>query len=332
MKGLYPRLARRAASDSWLLALTCAFACSSQPAPRPPPQVLAQPAQHDPGVPLEAPLVVQDVGFDAPESVLYDARADLYLVSNVVGTALARDDQAFISRVRPDGSVATLKWIDAAQPGVSLHAPKGMVLVGQLLYVTDIDCVRKFDRESGQPRGQIEIAGASFLHDLTVDPAGTVFVTDSGLGEGLSAAGTDAVYSIGKDGKVKTLAKSRALGQPSGAWFDRGELWITSFGTGELYRLSTSGERSAGQRLSKGSLDGIVMHGQTLFVSSWEAGAIYSLTLAREGGVRFDEQTESGAQALLTELDAPADLGLDAKRHRLLVTHYNLGALSIHQL
>jgi sugar lactone lactonase YvrE len=268
---------------------------------------------------LNAPLVVQDVGFDAPESVLYDARADLYLVSNVAGTALGRDDQAFISRVGPDGNVAALKWIDAAQPGVLLNAPKGMVLVDDVLYVTDIDCIAKFERVSGRPLGRIAVAGASFLHDLTVDRAGTLYVSDSGLGEGLSASGTDAIYRLSKDGTLSTVVKSRSLGQPSGLWSDGDDLWVTSFGTGELYRLSASGERSAGQRLSKGSLDGIVMHERTLFVSSWEAGAVY-------------ERTQTGFEARLTGLDAPADLGLDTKRKRLLITHYNLGALSIHQL
>jgi hypothetical protein len=136
---------------------------------------------------------------------------------------------------------------------------------------------------------------------------------------GLSASGTDAIYRIPKGGMLGTLAKSRALGQPSGLWSDGDELWVTSFGTGELYRLSASGERSRGQRLSKGSLDGIVMHERTLFVSSWEAGAVY-------------ERTQAGFEERLGGLDAPADLGLDTKRKRLLITHYNLGALSIHQL
>jgi len=328
MKGRLSRWARRVASVS----LSCALgSCSSQAASRATHAAPVAPVVTSELRPLDAPLVVQDVGFYAPETVLYDARADLYLVSNVAGTALARDDQAFISRVRPDGSLAMLKWIDAAQPDVVLNAPKGMVLVGDVLYVTDIDCVRKFDRVSGRPVGHIDVPGASFLHDLTVDRAGTLYVSDSGLGEGLSASGTDAIYRIGKDGALGTLIKSRSLGQPSGLWSDGDALWVTSFGTGELYRVSESGERSAGQHLSKGSLDGIVMHEHTLFVSSWEAGAVYSM-LARGGSARLDERSQAGFEERLSGLDAPADLGLDSKRNRLLITHYNLGALSIHQL
>ena len=47
------------------------------------------------------------------------------------------DGNGFISRLRPDGTVLTLKWIDGNKEGVTLNAPKGMALHGDRLYVTE---------------------------------------------------------------------------------------------------------------------------------------------------------------------------------------------------
>jgi hypothetical protein len=54
---------------------------------------------------------VADVGLSTPESVLHDAVADVYLVSNINGSPLGKDGNGFISRLAPDGSLLELKWI-----------------------------------------------------------------------------------------------------------------------------------------------------------------------------------------------------------------------------
>ena len=73
----------------------------------------------------QEPIPVGDMS--TPESALHDPEADVYLVSNINGGPCDRDDNGFISRVSPDGQVLDLKWIDGADPGVTLHAPKGSV-------------------------------------------------------------------------------------------------------------------------------------------------------------------------------------------------------------
>src|SRR5437879_8959584 len=42
-------------------------------------------------------------GFKTPESVKYDAQLDLYFVTNINGHPSVKDNNGFISRVRPDG-------------------------------------------------------------------------------------------------------------------------------------------------------------------------------------------------------------------------------------
>src|SRR5256886_13499427 len=52
-----------------------------------------------------------------------------------------------ISRVRPDGAVENLKFIEGGHNGVTLHAPKGLALLGDTLWVADIDVVRARSEE-----------------------------------------------------------------------------------------------------------------------------------------------------------------------------------------
>ncbi|GAG56131.1 unnamed protein product [marine sediment metagenome] len=92
-----------------------------KPAEKPPEPLLRQP---------DPPIKVEKVGFKKPESVLHDPQADLYLVSNIVGKALEKDERGFISKLSPDGKVLELKWIEGGRDGVKLNAPKGMAIAG----------------------------------------------------------------------------------------------------------------------------------------------------------------------------------------------------------
>lgn len=300
------------------LSLTLAACGASSAAPE-----SAAPSQQSAGAEvvekLAAPLMVKDVGFETPESVLYDAVADVYLVSNIKGSPLDADDKAFISRVAPDGNVLELKWIDSESPEVTLDAPKGLALVGDVLYVADLTFVRKFDRVSGKPLGSIKIEGSTFLNDIAAAADGSVYVSDSGLTTGFAPSGTDALVRIGKDDKVSPVVKDVALGRPNGLLASADGVWVVTFGSGELYRVDGAGKREDIKKLPKGSLDGIIQAGSEVLISSWEASAVYQVD-----GDAFRE--------VVSGLDAPADIGIDTKRNRVLVPLFNQNALSINQL
>ncbi|MGH2359627.1 MAG: SMP-30/gluconolactonase/LRE family protein, partial [bacterium] len=157
---------------------------------------------------------ITGIGLQTPESVLYDAAADVYLVANINGNPTATDDNGFISRIAPSGRVLSLRWIDGRRGNVTLNAPKGMAIVGNTLYVADITAVRMFDRRTGRQRGSIAIAGSTFLNDVSAGPDGAVYVTDSGLNPDFSPNGTDAVYRIAKNGKVTAVARGTSLKGP----------------------------------------------------------------------------------------------------------------------
>jgi len=267
----------------------------------------------------KSPLTITQAGFATPECVLYDADADMYLVSNINGKPLDVDDNGFIMRISPEGKVADGKWIDGAKDTVKLDAPKGMAITGGVLYVADITVVRQFDAKSGEPKGEIKIDGATFLNDVAVAPDGGVYVTDSGLDASFKSTGTDAVYHIAKDGKVKALIKDKKLGGPNGvAAGDKGSVWVVTFGSGEIYTVDAKGKKGAAQKPPKGQLDGVIpLEGGELLVSSWEGATVYR---GKPGGEW---------KALVENAKSPADIGWDSKRKRLLIPNFQGDAIAI---
>ena len=263
----------------------------------------------------EQAILLRNAGFASPESVLHDPLSDLYYVSNINGAPLAADDNGFVSVVSSQGKLLALKAIDGASPAVTLNAPKGMAVAQGFLYVADINVIRRFDRRTLEPRGEIPVPGASFLNDVAADGAGNLYFTDSGLkaeGSGLGPSGTDAVYRLTPAGKLDTLAHGTELDRPNGiAVNERGDsVWVVSYGSNELYRVA-GGHKTDIVKLPKGGLDGLVLLNGDAIVSSWEGKALYR---GRPGG-SFEE--------ILGHLDAPADIGLDIWRYRLLIPLFN---------
>jgi sugar lactone lactonase YvrE len=261
-------------------------------------------------------------GFSTPESVLYDADADVYLVSNINGKPLDADDNGFISKVSPEGKVLEPKWIDGAKDNIKLDAPKGSAIAGGILYVSDINVVRKFDAKTGEPKGEVKIEGATFLNDVAVAPGGGVYVTDSGLTPEFKPTGTDAIYHVAADDKVHKIAKDKGLSGPNGVLAgDKDAVWAATFTSGELYSVDAKGKKANAQKLPKGQLDGIVkLDGGELLVSSWEGSAIYR---GKPGGEW---------KAVVENVQSPADIGYDTKRHRILIPVFMGNTVIIHPL
>jgi sugar lactone lactonase YvrE len=271
-----------------------------------------------------APVNIANVGFKTPESVLHDAQADAYLVSNINGVPSAKDNNGFISRVSPDGTVAVLKWIEGGVKGVTLNAPKGLAVHGDTLYVSDIDCVRRFNRTSGAAAGETCVQGATFLNDVTVDSKGIVYVTDTGIRideKGATPTGTDAVYRVTSDGRAIPVIKTTELQRPNGIVAAPDGLIVVQFGGAEVFHLDGQGARHAIGTLPSGQLDGVVrLSDGTLLISSWEGKAVYRRSKA------------GTASPLMQNVSSPADIGYDATRKRLLVPVFTEDRVIVQQI
>lgn len=307
--------------------------CGSPEPPKAPEPVVEEPPAEPPStLPLapKPPVLLQDVGFQSPESALYDPVADVYLVSNVGGGPADADGDGFISKVSPDGALLELRWIDSTTAKTALNAPKGMALVGETLFVSDIDVVRAFDRSSGKPLGDVAIPDATFLNDLAAGSDGKLYVSDTGVGKKqgsaeLSPNGSDAVYVIDAQRSVKELAKGTELEQPNGLVAYKGQV-IVAATSGQVYSLDAKGEKAL---LGKpaGGLDGLVLTpGGRLIVSSWEASTVFIAAATAAGA------EPAPFEPLITDLTSPADLGYDLKRRQLIVPLFRENALYIQEL
>jgi hypothetical protein len=269
------------------------------------------------------PISVADVGLQTPESALHDTKADVYLVSNINGSPLAKDGNGFVARVAPDGVVGDLKWIDGESEDVTLHAPKGMALRGDTLFIADIDAVRLFHRVTGEPIDSWSVPGATFLNDIAVDRTGLIYVTDSGLRAGLEPSGTDAVHRFDITGTRVRLVAGEALGRPNGITVDDdGRILVVAFGSGRVIVVDAeSGQISGLPAPDRGTLDGIVIAPDgSYLISSWDGSAVYRMG---PGGQYTVE---------VSDVDQPADIGFDRMRRRLLIPLFRANRLEIRRV
>lgn len=270
--------------------------------------------------------------FSTPESCYYDAVHDVYLVSNIQGAPLAKDNNGYILKVSPvDGTRS--EWISGGQTGVTLHAPKGMAISGDVLWVADIDTLRKFDRNSGAPLGDVEIPGATFLNDVSAGPDGNIYCTDSGLNDEFGPTGTDAIWRVTMSGKVTAVAKGVELGQPNGLSAQKGGIFVVSWRDGSFYEVDYRGVRTDLGKAPQKKLDGLVRvelettaadgsktKTPTWFTTSWEGRTVYRFGLT------------GGGAAMPLRLEQPADLGYDSLRNCLVIPLFGENRIHVERL
>ena len=250
-------------------------------------------------------------GFQAPESVKYDGELDVWYVSNINGSPLAKDGNGYISRLKSDGSVDSMKFIESGKLGVTLNGPKGMALQGDTLWVADIDAVRGFNRRTGRPVASIVLKGAKFLNDVAVGPDG-IYITDTGIkadAKGMSHPGPDRVYRLGPGRSQSVALENDSLAGPNGITWDgaRKQFVIVPF-FGNVIRAWTPGSKvTVPLGTSPGQLDGVeILDAQRMLVTSW---ADSSLNVFENGTVT----------PAYRGLPSPADIGLDTKRNRVAI-------------
>jgi gluconolactonase len=131
-------------------------------------------------------------GFTSPESVVQDAKGDIYV--SEIGE-FNKDSDGKITRISIDGKLSTF--------ASGMDDPKGLTFIGKSLYVTDKNRVLKVE-----PDGKWAVFGSTmafpqtpvFFNDITSDEAGNLYVSDSG---NLKTGG--AIFKIAKDKKVTVI-------------------------------------------------------------------------------------------------------------------------------
>jgi sugar lactone lactonase YvrE len=290
-------------------------ACKEKPSPEVPPP------------PPTASKVGTVDSLQTPESVKWDSVQDVYFVANINGSPVAKDNNGFISRVRPDGSIESLKFIEGGKPGVMLNAPKGMAISGDTLWVTDIDAVRAFNAKTGVPMLSVDLRrqGAIFLNDLAVGPDGALYITDSAIGfdeQGtMTHPGIDRIFRIGERHRVSVAAEGDTLQRPNGiTWDELGKRFIVApIGGPPVFAWKQGNVAPTAIARGPGGFDGVEMVQGRLFISSWTDSSVS----AYEGGSQVK---------VISGVASPADIGYDAKRNRILIPVFTANRMEIWQL
>ena len=253
-------------------------------------------------------------GFETPESVRFDGARGFFYVSNVTGNPGHKDNNGYISRVRVDGTMDSLKFIAGGLNGVTLHSPKGMYLLGDTLWVADIDAIRVFNVVSGAALATVELApnGAVFLNDVTRAPDGTLYVSDTRFvfgDSGVTHRSPDRVYRVGPDRAVSVAVEGDTLGRPNGVFWDTDgqRLIIAALGPPRIFEWKPGDTAPRLVAAGPGGYDGIESLGGGRFLLSAQDDS--SISVLENGTVT----------RVVGNIVAPGDIGWDPAGRRVFV-------------
>ena len=216
-------------------------------------------------------------GFSSPESVVQDAKGDIYV--SEIGE-FNKDGDGKITRISIDGKLSTI--------ASGMDDPKGLTFIGKSLYVTDKNRVLKVESN-----GKWMVFGSTmafpqtpiFLNDITSDEAGNLYVSDSG---NLSAGG--AIFKITQDKKITLILNENTpeILAPNGLLVVKNDLFEVDFASGILYKINLKTKSILKVAEGFGGGDGLIKSGDSFFVSDWKNGKIFKLqrnkvTLFKEG-------------------------------------------------
>ena len=265
----------------------------------------------------------ETAGFDTPESVRYDGELDVFYVSNINGNPSQADNNGYIARVRADSTGVVSRLAQGGQNGVTLNAPKGMALVGDTLFVADIDHVRKFNRRTGAPLGSVSFASqrATFLNDVAVGPDG-VYITDTGIAfdaqGGMSHPGVNRIFKL-VGNTITEVARGDSLRNPNGITWDQtnNRFLLAPFDGTNVLTWAPAQQHPGVLVTGPGGYDGIeLLSNGNVLVSSWTDSTVYII----HGG--------SHMMPLVRGVPAPADIGVDTKRNLVAVPLFNGGKVA----
>jgi outer membrane protein assembly factor BamB len=202
---------------------------------------------------------VSDSLFKTPESVLWDSKNKVIYVSNLNLNPRLKDGNGSIGKINSKGQVINAEWV------TGLSSPKGMTLVGHLLWVADVDELVCIDINTGKIIKKILVPNAKMLNDITSDKNGVIYFSDT---DG------NAVYKFKNDSI--SLITNQGLSAPNGLLFDSGRLLLASAGSTDFAELNmdTGAKTIIAKGVNKG--DGIAKINKNQYiVSDWFGELFY---------------------------------------------------------
>jgi len=105
------------------------------------------------------------------ESAHYEESDGMIYVANIEGGPSEKDGVGSISKLNSKGEIVERNWVSG------LNAPKGMTVMGDFLYVTDVDRLLEIELATGKINKAYTVEDAVFLNDADTDGE-KVYFTD----------------------------------------------------------------------------------------------------------------------------------------------------------
>jgi sugar lactone lactonase YvrE len=258
-----------------------------------------------------------------PESVRYDAELDAYFISNINGNPSQKDGNGFIARVDAGNTSTMTIVVRSGKNGATLNAPKGLAIVGDTLWVADIDVARAFNKRTGAPIATIDLRPmkATFLNDVVAGPDGSVYITDSGIffdaKGGMTHPGHDQIFKISGRKATVAIKGDSTLKSPNGIAWDgaNARFVLAPFADNVVSAWKEGDSTDTPVATGAAGYDGIeaLADGRVL-VTSWTDSSVHVIS---NGTFR----------KVIGNVEGPADIGVDTKRNVVAVPRFNAGRI-----
>ncbi|MBD2757284.1 SMP-30/gluconolactonase/LRE family protein [Spirosoma validum] len=222
------------------------------------------------------PIWETDTTLRTPESVLYEPTKKILYVACINGNPNLENKSSYIAKVGLDGKVIQLKFTD------NLNSTKGMGIMGDKLYVTEMTQVAEIALATGKILNRYPIEGAKFLNDIAIDTKkGVVYVTDSN---------DSKVWAI-TNGKASLVLADAPLKGTNGLLFENNQLLIGN-GDGSLLGLNPETKQLSTIAKGMGGIDGIVALGNKTYVVTEWGGKIWYIHADGTTELKMDTSKE----------------------------------------
>ncbi|GAB2572863.1 SMP-30/gluconolactonase/LRE family protein [Spirosoma areae] len=205
------------------------------------------------------PVWETDTTLRTPECVLVDPVKNVLYVACINGNPSLENKASYLAKVGMDGKVIQLKFTE------NLNSTKGMGILGDKLYVTEMTQVAEIALATGKILNRYPIEGAKFLNDIAIDSQrGVVYITDSG---------DSKVWAL-TQGKASMILAGDPLKGPNGLLVEKNQLLIGN-GDGSLLSMDTATRKLSTVAKGMGGIDGIVALGNKTYVVTEWGGKIW---------------------------------------------------------
>lgn len=262
---------------------------------------------------------------ETPETVALTKMTGLKTPESVVQ---AKDGKIYVSEINEfgkdgDGQISVIENGQLSVFADGFDDPKGLVIIGDSLYVADNTQVIKVNLMDATQKEVFVPASAfttppQFLNDLEADPQGNLYVSDTG---NMETGKGGVIYKVNASGDVTKLldgSDNPLVLAPNGLLADDTGTFLTyvDFTSGILYNLNTETGELTDIGEGFGGGDGLVHHSSgKLYVSDWKNGKVFAMGV--DG-----EITTIGPQ-----YQAAADIAITKDEHYLMVPDMKAGEL-----